>query len=125
MPATDAIRQPTARRRMREQGARRAVTSPDLQAASSGARAGFGTYVLAMILIAASLVFYVFLRVSSLQLGYQLSQARTDQLKLVQENRALKTEIGTLSAPGRIRSLSTGTLGMVPAEHIIDLSEVR
>ena len=92
------------------------------QAGSGAQQAGFLTYVLATILITAALLFYVYLRVGSLQLGYLLTSERQQQLKLVLDNRALKTEIGTLSAPGRIRRMATEKLGMVPAERIIDLT---
>jgi cell division protein FtsL len=86
-------------------------------------RASFGTYFLAAAIITAALTFYVFLRVSSLHLGYVLTQSRQDQMRLVLENRALKTEIGTLSTPARIRRLASEKLGMVPGEKLVDLAE--
>ena len=92
-------------------------------AASTKSReASFWTYVFATILITGALLFYVYLHVGSLRLGYELSDLRSSQLKLVQENRALKTEIGSLSGPARIRRLAREKLGMVPAEKIVDLT---
>lgn len=123
MSATGTVRQRVEARRVRERTGAHAAVRPGQVAAESRAVAGFGTYVFATILITASLVFYVFLRVGSLQLGYRLSRERHQQIGLVQENRMLKTEIGTLSAPARIRQLAASKLGMVPAEHIVDLSE--
>ena len=89
------------------------------------ANSSFGTYLSAVALIVAALTFYVHFRVGSLRIGYQLTQARQDQLALVMENRALKTEIGMLSAPSRIRTIATQQLQMVAADRIVDLQEVQ
>lgn len=86
-----------------------------------GSRASFGTYLLAAIIITASLTFYVFLRVSSLHLGYVLTQSRQEQLQLVMDNRALETEISTLSSPARIRELASKELGLVPGDRLVQL----
>jgi cell division protein FtsL len=88
-------------------------------------KCSFGSYLFAVALVAASLTFYVYFRVGSLRVGYQLTQARQDQLQLVMENRALKTEIGMLSAPSRIRAIATQQLQMTPADRIVDLYEVK
>ena len=75
-------------------------------------------------MIATALTFYVYFRVGSLHVGYQLTRARQDQLQLVMENRAPKTEIGMLSAPTRIRTIATQQLQMVTADRIVDLQGV-
>ncbi|MBN2359402.1 MAG: cell division protein FtsL [Deltaproteobacteria bacterium] len=76
-------------------------------------------------MVAAALTFYVYFRVGSLRVGYQLTQARQDQLQVVMENRALKTEISMLSAPSRLRAIAAQQLQMVPADRIVDLQEAR
>lgn len=81
-------------------------------------RAGFTDFVLAAVMITAALVFYVYLHVSTLAIGYELSQIRSDQLSLLRENRALKTEVGSLAAPSRIRKIANQKLGMQPARKI-------
>jgi cell division protein FtsL len=88
-------------------------------------QSSFGTYLFAVAFIVTALTFYVYFRVGSLRVGYNLTQARQEQLKLVMENRALKTEISMLSAPSRIRTLATEQLQMVPADRIVDLGEVK
>jgi cell division protein FtsL len=103
-------------------GGNRAAAMPS-HVGSASPRASFGTYFLAAAIITAALTFYVFLRVSSLHLGYVLTQARQDQMRLVLENRALKTETGTLSTPSRIRRLAGEKLGMVPGEKLVNLGE--
>lgn len=88
-------------------------------------QSSFGSYLFAVAIIVTALTFYVYFRVGSLRVGYNLTQARQEQLKLVMENRALKTEISMLSAPSRIRTLATEQLQMVPADRIVNLAEVK
>ncbi len=122
MIVTAATSAAPARRRTRSARTQQ-VSSRQPLAVEQGrpGRASFGTYLVATILITAALLFYVFLHVGNLRVGYELSQTRGEQLKLVQDNRALKTEIGTLSAPARVRGLASEKLGMVPAERIVNL----
>lgn len=84
--------------------------------------ASFLNFVVAAAAITAALLFYIYFRVESLRLGYILTQHQQTQLRLVLENRALKTEIGTLTSPARLRRLAEEKLGMVPAKHIVDLT---
>jgi len=88
-------------------------------------QSSFGSYLFAVAVVVAALTFYVYFRVGSLRVGYNLTQTRQEQLKLVMENRALKTEISMLSAPSRIRTIATEQLQMVPADRIVDLNEVK
>lgn len=98
-----------------------AIAKPKGETEHRSNKASFGTYCIAVALITGALTFYVYLRVSSLSFGYLLTQQRQQQLQLVQENRALKTEIGTLSSPRRIRSVAVEKLGMAPAEQFVEL----
>lgn len=92
---------------------------------SSTRSAGFGHYVLGFVMITAALLFYVYLHVGTLAIGYQLSQIRAEQLKLVRENRALQTEVGSLSTPSRIRQIATEKLGMRSAHKILTIEGGR
>ena len=117
--ATPATR---ARVRPRDgEGPGSANTSGLSQAGPAPGRAGFFSYACAAILIVGSLVFYVSLRVHSLDLGYQLTRLRQQQMQLVLDNRALHTEVSTLSAPARIRKLAIDRMGMVPALQIVEI----
>lgn len=87
------------------------------QSAKTGL-AGFFDYILAAALMTGALVFYVYLHVSTLAIGYELSQTRHEQLNLLRENRALKTEVGSLAAPSRIRKIANEKMGMHPARKI-------
>lgn len=88
-------------------------------------RASFGSYLLACAMITAALSFYVHLHVTSLRIGYRLTDLRQQQLKLVLQNRALKTEVGTLTAPARMQSLANGKLGMVAPQELIEIARDR
>ena len=85
---------------------------------SGSRRAGFADFVVAAVMITGALLFYVYLHVSTLAIGYDLSRIRNDQLNLLREQRALKTEVGSLAAPGRIRKIANEQLGMQPARKI-------
>ncbi len=86
-------------------------------------RARFGDYVIAAVMLTAALVFYVYLHVSTLAIGYDLSRIRADQLRMVRENRALTTEVGSLAAPSRIRRIARTSLGMQAARKIERINE--
>ena len=55
----------------------------------------------------------VWLRLQVLHLGYELSEARRMQLRLVHDQRELEVELATLRDPHRIGELARRRLGMV------------
>lgn len=61
--------------------------------------------VLVLPLVAAAL-FYVWAEVTTLRLGYQLSQAGEAHRALLEENRGLRVEVAALRAPERLKRLA-------------------
>lgn len=66
---------------------------------------------LGCVLVALALVL-VWQRLRVVQLGYVLSATSKVQRKLEQENRELKLELATLTAPGRLELMARRRLGL-------------
>jgi cell division protein FtsL len=79
------------------------------------APAGVGTHILAAALVLASVLFLAWVRVSTLHLGYEMGRLRAEQDKLLQENRALQVELGTLRSQAQLMGLAR-KLNMVPPQ---------
>jgi cell division protein FtsL len=72
--------------------------------------------VLGAILVGLAVV-QVWLRLQVVRLGYELSAARTMQMRLEHERRELEVELATLRDPGRIAEVARRRLGMVEPAH--------
>jgi len=88
--------------------------------------AGMATHMIAAVLVVAAVLFLAWVRVASLHRGYELGRLRAEQDKLVEENRSLQVEIGTLRAPANLTGIARTRLGMVPpqAAGVVDVWEV-
>ena len=56
--------------------------------------------------VAASAVFLVWTRVTTLRLGYELARAQADLQTLEEENRVLTTEVSAERSPERLRRMA-------------------
>ncbi|HEY8427728.1 MAG TPA: cell division protein FtsL [Sandaracinaceae bacterium] len=66
----------------------------------------------AVIAAAAAYVAHVSLRHHTVQLGYEVGQARRAQRRLIEQRRLLAIEAATLRQPERVETIARGTLGM-------------
>lgn len=71
-------------------------------------------------------LFFVWTRVVTLRLGYQISQASEVHHRLLEENRGLRIESAALRAPARLEKLAAERFGLAPPrpEQIIRLEHV-
>lgn len=88
---------------------------------------GWGPVGRALILlapVAASAVFLVWTRVTTLRLGYELARAQTALRALEEENRVLGTAVSALRSPERLRSMATRRFQLRPpsAEQVAKAS---
>lgn len=80
------------------------------------APAGMATHMLAAVMVVCAVLFLAWVRVAALHRGYELGRLRAEQDRLLQDNRALQVEIGTLRAPSSLNGLARNKLKMVPAQ---------
>jgi hypothetical protein len=118
MSSSAAAARPLARPALRPApGARPRPQAPRLKVvapASSGNRAGLA--LLAVVLLAGGLLTLLFLNISLSRGSYQLSDAQTEQHKLVERQQALEEEIEAVRAPQHLANRAR-QLGMVPAPN--------
>lgn len=71
-------------------------------------------------------LFFVWTRVVTLRLGYQISQASEVHHRLLEENRGLRIESAALKAPARLEKLAKEQFGLSSPrpEQIIRLDDV-
>lgn len=71
--------------------------------------------------VVAAAVFYVWTRVATVRLGYQISRAGSEHARLVEEKAALRSEISTMRSPRRLEALARERygLGAPRAEQIV------
>lgn len=76
--------------------------------------------VLAIAVLALSLIgvvlLHVWLRLQVVHMGYALATTSKLQSQLEQENRELKVELATLTAPDRLEAMARRRLGLRPPE---------
>lgn len=86
--------------------------------------------VLTAVMLAAPVVvaglFYVWTRVVTVRLGYQISEASEVHHRLLEENRGLRIESAALKAPARLEKLARERYGLAAPrpEQIIRLDRV-
>jgi cell division protein FtsL len=76
-----------------------------------------GVLQMAIILVApvvAAALFYVWAEVTSVRLGYLLSQAGEAHNTLVEENRGLRIEVAALKAPERLKRIAQERFHLAP-----------
>ncbi len=76
-------------------------------------RHGTFRHVLIVLVIIAALLLYVGGKVQIVRLGYQLEVVEREKHELEHENRSLRIEVSSLSAPARIERIAVKRLGMV------------
>jgi cell division protein FtsL len=77
---------------------------------------------LALPMVMAAL-FYVWTSVTTVQLGYELSEAAKVHETLLEENRGLRVEVAALKAPDRLARLAKQNHGLAPpaTEQVIEV----
>ena len=80
---------------------------------------------LALAPLTGAAVFSVWARITTVQLGYDLSEAAATHQRLVEENRALRLEVAALKAPARLERLAK-EYRLAPAgpDQMVHLTEV-
>jgi cell division protein FtsL len=63
-----------------------------------------------------SLIFFVWSRLQITHLGYQISQANSEQQQLLKLNKQMKLEIASLKSLSRIESIAKNQLGLINPE---------
>ena len=68
-------------------------------------------------------LFYVWTNVTTVRLGYELSEAAKAHRELLEENRGLRVEVAALKAPDRLARLAKLQHGLAPpqSEQVIEL----
>ncbi len=82
-----------------------------------------GTSVAVALPVVMAALFYVWTNVTTVRLGYQLSEAAKTQRELSEENRGLRVEVAALKAPDRLQRLAKLQLGLAPpkTEQVIQV----
>lgn len=78
---------------------------------------------LVIAIIAVVTLFYVWSRLLTINLGYEISRAEIEQKNILKENRLLKIDAATLKSPDRIERIARTELGLVYPlqEQIIEI----
>jgi len=61
--------------------------------------------LISALMIAASLFFYLWTRVSVVTMGYDLSALKTKRIALIQKNRELRIQLDTMITPGELERI--------------------
>lgn len=71
-----------------------------------------GFFVLLFGPIAASAIFLVWTRVTTLRLGYELAETQSQLQRIVKENETLRASVSALESSGRLRALAKDEFGL-------------
>lgn len=68
-------------------------------------------------------LFYVWTNVTTVRLGYELSEAAKAHRELLEENRGLRVEVAALKAPDRLARLAKLHHGLAPpqSEQVVEV----
>lgn len=69
--------------------------------------------IMVITIIVLVVLFYLWSRLLTINLGYEISKAEKDRKELIRENEVLKLDIATLKSPVRIEGIANGELGLV------------
>ncbi len=73
-------------------------------------------FVLLVFTLVGVVLLHVWLRLQVVHMGYVLSTSTKLQARLEQENRELKIELATLTAPDNVEAMARKRLGLVPPD---------
>lgn len=79
-------------------------------------KAWLASFSLVSLLVGLAL-FYVWLRLQVVHMGYVLASTTKLQNQIEHENRELKVELATLTSPDRLEAMARRRLGMMPPER--------
>ncbi len=69
-------------------------------------------FIVPLLLLILSALFFVWSRIQVIQLGYEISQALKEGRALTEGNKQLRLEIATLKSYGRIEKIAVEELGL-------------
>lgn len=69
--------------------------------------------IMVITIIVLVVLFYLWSRLLTINLGYEISKAEKDRKELIRENEVLKLDIATFKSPLRIEGIANGELGLV------------
>ncbi len=86
-----------------------------------------GTALALVLPVVAAALFYVWTHITTVQLGYQLSEAAEAHQQLLEENRGLRVEVAALRAPERLKELGRNKFNLLPprTEQVVQLAGGR
>ena len=84
-------------------------------------------WVVAVLATATAFVVHLTIRFETVRLGYEVSEARDEQRKLIQDHRLLSLEAATLRQAGRIETVARRSLNMdsPTASQVIHMKDGR
>jgi cell division protein FtsL len=82
-----------------------------------------GTALVLVLPVAAAALFYVWTHITTVQLGYELSEAAEAHQQMLEENRGLRIEVAALKAPERLKELGRTQYRLEPpkTEQVVEL----
>ncbi len=95
--------------------------TPEFQMVEKGLKGIFTYLIITLILLFCSL-FFVWSRLEVWRIGYEISQEKETQKRLIEVNTQLRMELATLKSPRRIEEIACSKLGLVkpkPSQIII------
>jgi len=79
--------------------------------------------LLSILSIVFAVIFYIWIRLEVIKLGYDISAANREQVRLVQKNKELRISLSDLRSPKRIEKIAWDRLGLhyPKADEVINL----
>ncbi len=95
----------------------RAARSRTVTDTREGAGSKMASFILAVCVLVAAALLYVWSHLKNTQLKYQMAEEISLRSSLQEENRKLKVEIATLKSPKRIEAIAREKLNMAYPER--------
>ena len=78
----------------------------------------FGSFLIIVILVTSTVIFYISNNIVLTELGYKLIKLENEKIALEEENKKLELTVETLSAFDRIEKIAYNQLGMVRPKEV-------
>lgn len=82
-----------------------------------------GTSLVLVLPVVGAALFYVWTHITTVQLGYRLSEEAEVHQQMLEANRGLRVEVAALKAPERLKELGRTKFGLLPprTEQVVNL----
>ena len=78
----------------------------------------FGSFLIIVILVTSTVIFYISNNIVLTELGYKLIKLENEKIALEEENKKLELTVETLSAFDRIEKIASNHLGMIRPKEV-------